>query len=187
MDLTKSTFEIICLPEMPSLETDTIEFLDYIPDKGHLSKLGSGQYTLEEGVAFSAECDEDAEIIEDILSDYDNSNPIEVEKAYKAIEEAGYTREGDSIVCNYLRRGKLPKEYTLIFNVGDGNIVVLATSMNKSLITKYKKLIDNNITRFKLSLVLQSSPDKVVSRVDFMRSLDEHIQMSEDYLQTLNL
>jgi hypothetical protein len=187
MDLSKAKFEILTTKDIPTLQTDTIEFINYNPDKEHLSDLGSGQYTLEEGAVFLADEEDDLEEYEEILNSIDHNDPDQVLKAYDKLESKGYVKVGDAIVCNFLKRGTKETEYALALNIDFENMIIIAVSTNKKLISQYKKLIDNQVTRFKIGLILDSHPERIISREDYFNGIREEIEIEESELGKLNL
>jgi hypothetical protein len=187
MDLSKAKFEILTTKEIPTIQSDTIEFINYSPDREHLSQIGSGQYVLEEGAVFLADEEDDLELYEEILGDCDHNNPDEVLKAYEELEKEGYVKVGDAVICNFLKRGTKETEYVLALNIDKSNMVIIAVSSNKKLMSQYKKLIDNPITRFKLGLILDSHPERIISKEDYTKGIEEEIEAELQEINKLNL
>jgi hypothetical protein len=187
MDLTKSKFTILKTPKIPYVGSDVIEFINFNPDEDHLRQLGSGQYLTEEGAVFLADSEDDLEEYEDIMSNVDSSNPIELENAHKSLEAKGYIKVGDSTICDILKRDFREDEYILVLDINELTMVVIASSSNKRLLQDYKKLIDNKITRFKLSLILNTYPERVISKEDYKYGILEEIEAMEEELAKLNL
>jgi len=188
MDLSKAKFQILKIEGPDDLGFDSLNILHIIPEQEHLAKLGSGQYSLEEGCTFGCESEEDMEKYEEILDRYDSANPIEVEKSYKALEDAGFINLGLLSDIKVFKRIKQPSEYALVLCTdGNDSIISIATSSKKSILQQYKKLIDNPITRFKLGLIADSDPDIIGSKKELYYMADEEALFCKSVLSQMNL
>lgn len=191
MDLSKSKFQVIKTPTIIDLGSDTIEFLNYQPETDHLSRLGSGQYSVQEGAIFASNEEDDDDEYENILNKYDPTDPLEQEKAYSELESKGFVRMGDAVIVDVLKAEEREPEYCLILNLPSKfypkSIVVLATSTNRLLLKSYMEMIDNPITRFKLGLILDAHPERVIAIEDFYGGFEVERMECEQILQKLDL
>lgn len=187
MYLNKAKFKILKTPDIPVIDSDIIEFINYVPETEHLNQLGSGQYTIEEGGVFLSDEEDDLEDYFEVLDKYDQTNPFEVEKAHEELESKGYVKVGDAIVCNLLKRGTRSKEYSLVLDLGEDKMIVIAVSSCYKALQQYKKLIDTDTTRFKLGLILEAHPERVTSMSEYNKGILDEIQALEEELKSLNL
>ncbi len=184
MDLSKSKFEIIKVAGCEDLGHSIIDFFNFVPEKEHLSQIGSGQYSLEEGMAFGCESDEDIEKYEAIMDSFD---PEDEAAAYKKLEDEGFVSLGLCTNLKYFKRVKRSDEYLLILRIEGDRVVTIATSDNKKLLQQYKKLIDNKVTRFKLSLIVQDNDTLIGSLEDIYKAAHEDSEYCKGVLNTLDL
>lgn len=188
MDFSKAKFEILKIEGPDDLGFDSLNILHIIPEQDHLTKIGSGQYSLEEGYTFGCESEEDMEKYEEILDNFDYADPIEVEKAYKALEDAGFVNLGLLSDIKVFKRIKQSSEYTLVLCTdGDDSIISIATSSKKSILQQYKKLIDTPITRFKLGLIADSDPSIIGSKKELYLMAEEEALFCKSVLNQMNL
>lgn len=177
MDLSKAKFEIIKIEGYDDLGYDCIDLFHLNPESDHLCKIASGQYSVEEGRSFGCESEEDMDKYEEILSQYDSTDPVEIEEAYKALENAGFTDLGTLTSIKFFKKVTRPSEYVLVLKIDESQIITVAASSSRRLLQQYKKLIDNPISRFKLRLISESDP----AIIGTLKEL--HLAAQEDALE----
>jgi len=186
MNLLKAKFKIIKIEGCEDLGSDPLEIFHIVPETEHLSNLGSGQYSLEEGRSFGCTEDEEVDRLEKLLSEL-NEAGSDIEEGYKKLKEEGFVDLGINTNIQVFKKIKRQSEYILGLVLDEDRIIVIATSSNKRILQQYKKLLDNDMTRFKLKLILDKDPNIIGSLKEIKELAREDALICREVLNQMKL